>query len=305
MERMGMVGARSKRVVAAAMLVAAAWARAQVPAPDVLINGSGLHVVINLPQTRLFVYRDGTLLKSYPVAVGKMLTQTPTGTYAVTGIYPKPIWYVPKSIQEEMKQQGKPVLTSVPPGPDNPLGNAFVRFGDPRLGLGMHGTNVPTSVPGFRSHGCVRLKNEDIDELASTVSPGAAVTVAYQTVLLNEDAAGELWLTALKNPYKYDDPSFKQLAQVLLAWQSSRQVAVHGKRVDVALRERNGKPVCLSCKSADKARISGELSALRWLSGGSKAPELAPSETAPAAPEALPETVNKLEPRPAKKPAKV
>ena len=288
------------------MLAAMALAQgAPVPAPDVLINGSGLHVVINLPQTRLFVYRDGALLKTYPVAVGKMLTQTPTGTYAVTGVYPNPIWYVPKSIQEEMKQQGKPVLTSVPPGPDNPLGNAFVRFGEARLGLGMHGTNAPTSVPGFRSHGCVRLKNEDIDELATTVAPGAAVTVAYQTVLLNEDAAGELWLTALKNPYKLDDPSFEQLAQVLLAWQANRQVALHGKRVDLALKERNGKPVCLSCKSTDKARISGELSALRWLSGGDKAPELAPAEAPPAASVGQPETVNKLEHHPVKKPAKV
>ncbi len=288
------------------MLGAVALAQgAPVPAPDVLINGSGLHVVINLPQTRLFLYRDGTLLKSYPVAVGKMLTQTPTGTYAVTGIYPNPVWYVPKSIQEEMKQQGKPVQTSVPPGPDNPLGNAFVRFGEARLGLGMHGTNAPASVPGFRSHGCVRLKNEDIDELASTVAPGAAVTVAYQTVLLNEDAAGELWLTALKNPYKLDDPSFEHLAQVLLTWQANRRVAVHGKRVDLALKERNGKPVCLSCKSVDKARISGELSALRWLSGDDKVPELTPVEAVPAVPAAQPETVNKLEHHPVKKPAKV
>lgn len=289
------------------MLAAVSLARAQVPAPDVLVNGSGLHVVINLPQTRLFLYRDGSLLKSYPVAVGKMLTQTPTGNYAVTGVYPNPIWYVPKSIQEEMKQQGKPVQTSVPPGPDNPLGNVFVRFGEPQLGLGMHGTNAPTSVPGFRSHGCVRLKNEDIDELASTVSPGVAVTVAYQTVLLNEDGAGELWLTALKNPYKLDDPSFEQLAQVLLSWQANRQVAVHGKRVDLALRVRNGKPVCLSCKSPDKARISGELSALRWLNPGEKAPvpELASPDAAPVAPVLQPETVNKLEHRSVKKPAKV
>src|SRR2546427_193440 len=63
----------------------AAWA--EVPEPDVSIKPNGWHVVVNMPQTRLFVYQDGQLKKSYAVAVGKMLTQTPTGRYGVTGIF--------------------------------------------------------------------------------------------------------------------------------------------------------------------------------------------------------------------------
>ncbi|TCW29829.1 L,D-transpeptidase [Gulbenkiania mobilis] len=238
---------------------------AGTPQPDVPISPQGLHVVVNLPQTRLFLYQDGTLVKSYPVAVGKMLTKTPTGDFSITGVYRAPSWHVPKSIQEEMRRQGKPVQTVVPPGPQNPLGPVFIRFGEPRLGLGFHGTNAPGSVPGFRSHGCVRLKNEDALELAGTVYNGAAVTVAYQTVLLNEDDAGELWLTALRNPYKGEDPSYPMLADTLLNWQREKAVAVHGKRVDLALRERSGKPVCLTCTRSDGARINGQLTALRWL----------------------------------------
>jgi hypothetical protein len=179
-----------------------------------------------------------------------MLTQTPIGSYAITGVYRDPSWHVPKSIQEEQKNQGKPVLTVVPPGPDNPLGPVFIRFGEAKLGLGFHGTNAPASVPGFRSHGCIRLKNPDALSLADAVQKGAAVTVAYQTVLLNEDAAGELWLTAYKNHYKQDDPSFPHLADSLLEWQRSHGLAVVGRRVDQALKERSGKPVCLTCKSS-------------------------------------------------------
>jgi lipoprotein-anchoring transpeptidase ErfK/SrfK len=115
------------------------------------------HLVVNLPQARLFFIRMA-MQKIYPVAVGKMLTQTPIGSYAITGVYRDPSWHVPKSIQEEQKNQGKPVLTVVPPGPDNPLGPVFIRFGEAKLGLGFHGTNAPASVPGFRSHGCIRLK---------------------------------------------------------------------------------------------------------------------------------------------------
>lgn len=246
------------------LLSSMAGRAANMPEPDILISQTGQHLVVNLPQARLFLYQDGRLQKIYPVAVGKMLTQTPTGSYAITGVYRDPSWHVPKSIQDEQKNQGKPVLTVVPPGPDNPLGPVFIRFGEAKLGLGFHGTNAPGSVPGFRSHGCIRLKNPDALNLAGTVQKGAAVTVAYQTVLLNEDGAGELWLTAYKNHYKQDDPSFPHLADSLLEWQRTHSVAVVGKRVDHALKERSGKPVCLTCKS--DSGNPGELAAVRWLS---------------------------------------
>lgn len=257
----------------------AGWA-ANMPEPDILISQTGQHLVVNLPQARLFLYQDGRLQKIYPVAVGKMLTQTPTGSYAITGVYRDPSWHVPKSIQDEQKNQGKPVLTVVPPGPDNPLGPVFIRFGEAKLGLGFHGTNAPGSVPGFRSHGCIRLKNPDALNLAGTVQKGAAVTVAYQTVLLNEDGAGELWLTAYKNHYKQDDPSFPHLADSLLEWQRTHSVAVVGKRVDHALKERSGKPVCLTCKS--DSGNPGELAAVRWLS-------LPPKGGAPVEQQAVPQ----------------
>ncbi|WP_440026436.1 L,D-transpeptidase [Chromobacterium amazonense] len=240
-------------------------AAAAMPEPDVQINPAGRHLVLNLPQARLFLYQDGKLERIFPVAVGKMLTQTPIGSFDITGIYRDPSWHVPKSIQDEMKRKGKPVQTVVPPGPDNPLGPVFVRFGESKLGLGFHGTNAPASVPGFRSHGCVRMKNDDALSLANTVTRGDSVTVAYQTILLNEDETGQLWLTVYRNHYKQDDPSMPYLADTLLAWQHQHQIALYGQRVDEALKQRSGKPVCISCKSA-KAQISGRLTALPWLS---------------------------------------
>ncbi|KJV28342.1 hypothetical protein VI06_12690 [Aquitalea magnusonii] len=277
---------------------------ASMPEPDIQLSQAGQHLVVNLPQARLFFYQDGQLQRIYPVAVGKMLTQTPIGSYAITGVYRDPSWHVPKSIQEEQKNQGKPVLTVVPPGPDNPLGPVFIRFGEARLGLGFHGTNAPASVPGFRSHGCIRLKNPDALSLADAVQKGAAVTIAYQTVLLNQDPAGDLWLTAYKNHYKQDDPSFPHLADSLLEWQRTHGVAVVGRRVDQALKERSGKPVCLTCKH--QPGVPGELAAVRWLS-------LPPKEGMPVEQQAEPQNVtnpqsynsagNKL--KPVKKPAVV
>jgi hypothetical protein len=67
--------------------------------------------------------------------------------------------------------------------------------------------------------------------------------------LLNEDAAGELWLTAYKNHYKQDDPSFPHLADSLLEWQRSTALPWWGVGGS-GLKERSGKPVCLTCKSS-------------------------------------------------------
>lgn len=248
-----------------ATMCAGAWA-AGLPEPDIQVNDQGTQVVINVPQTRLFVYHNGQLVRSFPVAVGKMLTKTPTGSFEVTGIYHDPSWHIPKSIQLEMRKQGKPVQTVVPPGPDNPLGKVFIRFGEPGLGLGMHGTNAPGSVPGFRSHGCVRLKNPDALSLAELVNVGDTVTVAYQAILLNQDENGQLWLTVYRNPYEHDDVSMRMLADVLLTWQRDHNIAVFGRRVDQALEARNGKPVCLTCREHEAAYRGQSLSVLRWLS---------------------------------------
>lgn len=247
------------------LLPVTAVAANPVPEPDVLVSSAGKHVVVNLPQTRAFLYEDGELVGSYPVAVGKMITNTPTGNYAITGIYRNPVWHVPKSIQEEMAKQGKPVQTTVPPGPDNPLGPVFIRFGEAKLGLGFHGTTQPGSVPGFRSHGCVRLRNENAVALSNWVDIGSAVTISYQSTLLHEDDQGELWLHAYRDAYQRKDLQAERLAATLLDWQANRQRAIFGKRVDEALRLRNGKAVCLTC--TDKvSSISGRLVPLRWLS---------------------------------------
>lgn len=231
------------------------WVMAGIPEPDFMVEQQGLHVVINVPQTRLFLYRDGKLDQSYPVAVGKMLTQTPAGEYTVTAIARNPTWHVPKSIQKEMAAAGKEVLTVVPPGPSNPLGKVFVRFGEPRLGLGIHGTNVPSSVPGFRSHGCVRMKNEDALTFAGRVSISTPVSVIYQPLLLNTDPQGHLWLTVLPDAYK-NGRETQRIRHVAKTWAEENKRKLELSRFDAALKagSKAAKPVCLSCSQDNPPR---------------------------------------------------
>ena len=76
-------------------------ASANTPIPDVSPVSEGQHVVINIPQQRLFLYTDGKLTKIYPVAVGKAMTQTTLGEHKIGAKAFNPTWHIPKSIQKE------------------------------------------------------------------------------------------------------------------------------------------------------------------------------------------------------------
>jgi L,D-transpeptidase ErfK/SrfK len=139
-------------------------------------------LVINVPQRLLFHYQDGTLRRHFPVAVGKASWRTPLGAFTVVSAEENPTWDVPPSIQEEMRRSGKPVLKSVAPGPDNPLGRYWLGLS---LGaIGVHGTNVPSSIYSFGTHGCIRLHADDVQELFPHVPTGTAGVVVYEPVLI-------------------------------------------------------------------------------------------------------------------------
>lgn len=58
-------------------------------------------------------------------------------------------------------------------------GPRFIRLDTPVTGsIGIHGTCAPWSIGGRRSHGCIRIKNEDILELSELVEPGMPVIVS-------------------------------------------------------------------------------------------------------------------------------
>lgn len=240
-----------------------AWANQTTPVPDVAPVEKGWHVVVNVPQQRLFLYKDGALNKVYPVAVGKALTPTDLGEHTIGAKAFDPTWHIPKSIQ---KERGDGVQT-VPPGPNNPLGPVFVRLGDPKLGLGIHGTNNPASVPGVRSHGCVRMKSPDALQFARTISSGSPATVSYEMAALNTDAANQLWLAAYGDPYAKKNLKTAALKQSIAAWAKANGQTVNMNLVDQVLKARAGKAVCISCKG--KAAIKGSLRSLAWNSGSS------------------------------------
>lgn len=156
-------------------------------------------VVLNIPEAQVYLVDDGQLVREYPVAVSTSESKMPIGHTRVVSMTKNPTWFVPKSIQEEMAARGREVITSVPPGPKNPLGPRWIGVWNDSFGL--HGTNVPTSIKHYASHGCVRFLANDIKDLYDRVSVGTPVHVLYQPVKLAADAKG-VWLTAYPDIYE-------------------------------------------------------------------------------------------------------
>lgn len=258
-----------KALLPAALLLWAGAVLAATPLPDYAPVAEGQHVVINIPQLRLFLYENGEVKHIYQIAVGRERTQTPLGDYRIGAKAYNPTWTIPASIRRERAAAGLPALTTVPPGPNNPLGPVFVRFGDPKLGLGIHGTNAPSSVPGVRSHGCVRMKSPDALRFARSVHTGADAAVIYQLASLNADEAGNLWLAAYRDPYNQRNLDTGALRQSIDGWAQANGKTVQPNRITATLRSRNGRLVCITC-TQNNARVQGKLSSLAWQSGSSE-----------------------------------
>jgi L,D-transpeptidase ErfK/SrfK len=156
-------------------------------------------ILINVPQRMLFYFVGGRLLGAYPVAVGRIDWPTPQGAFQVTGLDRDPVWRVPPSIQEEMRREGRPVVQEVPPGPGNPLGAFRLRLSDPTYSI--HGTDDPSSIYHFRSHGCIRLHPDDIAHLFGLVSVGTPVRIVYEPVLLAVLSDGSVFLEVHRDVY--------------------------------------------------------------------------------------------------------
>jgi L,D-transpeptidase ErfK/SrfK len=157
-------------------------------------------IVVNVPQRMLHLAVDGRHVLSVPVAVGRADWPTPLGSFAVAMKEVDPTWDVPPSIQAEMAREGRPVVTRVAPGPRNPLGDRWIGLNASNLGI--HGTNQPTSIYRFTTHGFIRARPDDIARLFPLVDVGTPVRVIYEPVLIAELQSGEVWLEVHRDPYR-------------------------------------------------------------------------------------------------------
>lgn len=120
--------------------------------------------VIEIDKTlnRMYLKTGDRLIKEYPVSTGKSEAQTPLGVFFIQSRYPYPTWF------------HKGVV--IPGGsPENYLGTRWLGFDKPQFGI--HGTIFPEQIGQSVSKGCVRMKNEDVEELYEFIPVGTVVII--------------------------------------------------------------------------------------------------------------------------------
>lgn len=139
--------------------------------------GKAAFVRIQLAERVLQVFGDaGKLLAHFPCSIAQKVDKRPVGELHVADVITDPDYtFNPEIFTEsaEGRRLGRKLV--VPPGPNNPVGVAWI--GLDRPGYGIHGTPVPELVGRTESHGCFRLANWDAENLVRLVQRGTPVYV--------------------------------------------------------------------------------------------------------------------------------
>lgn len=143
-------------LLACAVTAAApAWASAPEAAPD-------LRLEADISERVLKVYRNGSVTETYEIAVGTDEHPTPTGHFEIDLVIWNPAWVPPPDAEWAEEKERKE-----PGDPDNPMKTAKLFFDHPDYYI--HGTGATETLGTAASHGCIRMRQWDVAELAKLV----------------------------------------------------------------------------------------------------------------------------------------
>ncbi len=159
-----------------------------------------VRLVIKLQERVLELYNDDELFKKYRIAVGKSSTPSPIGEWKV-------VW------KDYNWGTG--------------FGTRWMGLNVPWGIYGIHGTNKPWSIGQFASHGCIRMRNNDVEELFEWIPVGTPVMIEGRKVKVQR---------TLKYQSTGADVVILQLKLKDLGYLTSRADGIFGKATDEAVR---------------------------------------------------------------------
>jgi L,D-transpeptidase ErfK/SrfK len=118
-------------------------------------------VLVSIPDRKLAVLENGIVVADFAVSVGADETPSPTGQFKIVNRVAHPTYYHAGTV--------------IPPGKGNPVGTRWVGLN--QKGYGIHGTNAPHSIGQAASHGCIRLRNRDMEKLFGMLRVGDVVEI--------------------------------------------------------------------------------------------------------------------------------
>ncbi len=134
-----------------------------IPGRKIKVWNAPFTIVVDKSQNILFLKSGEEVVKTYIVATGKN-NSTPVGTFKIVDKIPNPPWFKPG------------VAQPIPAGsPENILGTRWLALSVPSYGI--HGTTEPQSLGRQVTQGCVRMANQDVEELYTIVPKGTEVTI--------------------------------------------------------------------------------------------------------------------------------
>jgi lipoprotein-anchoring transpeptidase ErfK/SrfK len=143
----------------------------------VLLDVQPALVHIRLEERELTITdAAGRVVAHMPVSIARRVDKRPVGELTIKVIIPDPNYTFDPAVfpeSEEAQALGRKLI--IPPGPNNPVGVAWI--GLDRPGYGIHGTPDPEKVGRTESHGCFRLANWDARTLLALVEEGMSVVV--------------------------------------------------------------------------------------------------------------------------------
>jgi lipoprotein-anchoring transpeptidase ErfK/SrfK len=143
----------------AALVVGTMIGRAD--AADTTNEATVRRLVVSIPDRKLAVVENNQVVEVFAVAVGAPDSPSPAGTFTIVNRVANPTYYHPGKV--------------IAPGPQNPIGTRWIGLN--QKGYGIHGTDQPSSIGYAKSHGCIRLRNADVERLFERVRPGDVVEI--------------------------------------------------------------------------------------------------------------------------------
>ena len=111
-------------------------------------NSLSYQIEVSINGRWLKLFHNGALQKQYPIAVGRVLYDTPVGSY---------------------------IIINKAPNPGGPFGTMWMSLS--KQSYGIHGTNDPSSIGKAVSRGCIRMYNKDVEELSRIIPIGTLVNI--------------------------------------------------------------------------------------------------------------------------------
>jgi len=206
-----------------------------LPTTRLLPDADRKGIVINIPEMRLYYFsgkEKNAHVVSHPIGIGDVDFQTEPGRYIVGSKAIDPTWYIPPSLRSKYS------VTSIPPGPDNPLGKYWL--GLKGTNYGIHGSDIPWSIGRKVTHGCIRMYPEDIADFYPLVQPGTPVRIVYEPVKIAQ-IGEEVYIEVHSDIYAKIPDLADHARQMLI--ERDIWFEVDRQRFATAVRESRGIPV--------------------------------------------------------------